>query len=337
MTLLKTDIDMITKSHTQNPKAYELYLKGRFHIIRRGASILTGIQHIKEAIETDPGFALAYAVYADANLLLATYGLVSPKQVMPGAKQLAEKAIQLDPTLCEPYCALGYYYACYEWNWAEAKKNLLKSLELNPRYAEVNLRYGCNYLTWVEGKFEEGEKYGQMAIKVEPLHSVCYGTHSLILQTAGKFNEALEVCKMGIDLDANSFLCRLNEGNIYKLIHQYDESISSYETALKISNRHHFAVNGLIWSYCATGNIKEALILMNELKERSTKEYIAYTFYAISAACLNDLDQAFEFLEKAINDRDPVLLAIKYEKWVPDNLKKDIRYQQLLDRIGFPK
>ena len=337
MTLLKKDRELITKSHTQNPEAYELYLKGRFHIIRRGASIVTGIQHIKKAIETDPGFALAYAVHADANLLLATYGLAAPRQVMPGAKQLAEKAIQLDPMLCEPYCALGYYYACYEWNWTEAKKNFLKSIELNPRYAEVNLRYGCNYLTWVEGKFDEGEKYGEMAIKVEPLHSVCYGTHSLILHTAGKFKEALEICKMGIDLDSNSFLCRLNEGNIYRSLHQYDESISSYETALNISNRHHFAVNGLIWSYCEKENFNEARTLMNELKERSKKEYIAKTFNAISAACLNDLDEAFEFLDTACEERDPVLLAIKYEKWVPAILKKDPRYQKLLDRIGFPK
>ena len=76
---------------------------------------------------------------------------------------------------------------------------------------------------------------------------------------------------------------------------------------------------------------------MNELEERSKKEYIAYTFYAMSAACLDGLDIAFEFLDKAFNDRDPVLLAIKYETWVPDIVKKDPRYQQLLDRIGFPE
>ncbi len=337
MTLLKKDRDRITKSSTQNPEAYELYLKGRFHIIRRGASILTGIQHIKKAIEIDPEFALAYAIHADANLLLATYGLALPKLVMPGAKQLAEKAIQLDPTLCEPYCALGYYYACYEWNWPEAKKNLLKSIEINQRYAEVHLRYGCNYLSWIEGKFDEGEKQGELAIKVEPLHSVCYGTHSLILHTAGKFKEALEICKTGIDIDANSFLCRLNEGNIYKSLQQYDESILSYEMALKISNRHHFAVNGLLWSLCEKENFTEARILMDELKERSKKEYIAKTFYAVSAAYLGDLDQAFELLDTAYVERDPVLLAIKYEKWVPTVLKKDPRYLQLLDKIGFPK
>ena len=75
---------------------------------------------------------------------------------------------------------------------------------------------------------------------------------------------------------------------------------------------------------------------MDELNERSKKEYIAKTFNAISAACLDDLDKAFEFLESAYNDRDPVLLAIKYEKWVPDNLKNDPRFQLFLNKIGFP-
>ena len=337
ITLLKTDREKISKSPTQNSEAYELYLKGRFHIIRRGASLLTGIQFIQKAIEADPDFALAYAVYADANLLLATYGLAPPNLVMPGAKQLAEKAIQLDPALCEPYCALGYYYACFEWNWEKAEKNFLKSIELNPRYAEVQLRYGCNFLTWVKGDFEEGEKHGELAIKAEPLHSICFGTHSLILHTAGKYKEALEVCHSGFELDPNSFLCRLNEGSILRSLKRYEEAVTAYESAFKLSNRHHFAVNGLIWNYCSYGKIKEARLLMDELKVRSKKEYIANTFTGISAAYLNNLDEAFEFLEKAYSDRDPVLLTLKYEKWVPDNLRNDPRFEKLLQKIGFPE
>ena len=336
VTLLQKDRDMISKSYTPNHEAYELYLKGRFHIIRRGASLLIALQNFQKAIDIDPGFALAHAAYADANLLLATYGLAPPKGVMQRAKQSAEKALQLDPSLSEPYCALGYYYACYEWNWPEAKKNFLKSLELNPRYIEVHLRYGCNYLTWIEGNFTEGEKHGQQAIKAEPLYSICYGTHSLILETAGKYEEALEVCQEGIEIDANSFLCRLNEGALYLLLKRYQESVVSYEAAMKISNRHHFAVNGLIWTCCLMGNFERGHELMNELKERSKKEYIANGFTGISAAYLNNYDEAFEYLEKAYNDHDPVLLSMKYEKWIPDILQEDPRFKNLLEKIGFP-
>ena len=336
VSLLKKDRDLITKSYTPQPDAYEQYLKGRFNVIRRGSYILLALQHFQKAIELDPDFAQAYASFADANLLLATYGLAQPKNVMLRSKQAAEKALLLDPKVAEAYCSLGYYYACYEWNWEEAKKNFLKSLELNPRYIEVHLRYGCNYLTWVEGNITEGEIHGMQAIKAEPLYAICYGTHSLILQTAGKYKEALEFCKEGIEIDPNSFLCRLNEGTLYMLLHQYEESITSYETALKISNRHHFAVNGLLWTHCILGNYDKANELMKELTTRAEKEYIAKTFTGISAAYLNDLDTAFIFLAQAYEDRDPVLLALKYEKWIPENLRKDPRFEKLLSGIGFP-
>ena len=144
VSLLKTDLEKITKSHTQNPFAYELYLKGRFFLYRRGTSIITAIQYFQQAIEADPDFALAYAGLADANLLLATYGLASPRQVVIKAKKSAEKSLTLDPTLCEPYAALGYYYTTYEWNWHLAKKNFLKSLELNPQYCQGT------FLVWLE-------------------------------------------------------------------------------------------------------------------------------------------------------------------------------------------
>jgi adenylate cyclase len=129
LTLLKKDRDLITKSYTPNTEAYELYLKGRFYISRRGASVITGIQCFQKAIAIDPEFALAHAGYADANLLIASYGLLPPKQIRAQAKQSAERALQLDPSLSEPYCSLGYYYTCFEWNWPEAKKIFLNPLK----------------------------------------------------------------------------------------------------------------------------------------------------------------------------------------------------------------
>lgn len=336
ITLMEKDRDRITKSFTQNSEAYELYLKGKFYINRRGASILLGMQHFQKAIDIDPEFPLPLIGYADANLLMATYGLAPPKIVLPKAKQSAEKALELDPTLCEPYCLLGLYYTFFEWNWAEAKKYFLRSLELNPKYSDGHFRYGWNFLSWVAGNFEEAERQGEMAIKLEPLSAICYGAYSLILHTSGKYEEALAVCQSGIDIDPNSFLCRVNEGSIYTELKEYNKAIASYKIALDISNRHHFALNGLIRNYCLMGSFNEALALMNEIKERSAKEYIANTFNGVSAAHLNNIDEAFDYLEKAYSDRDPLILTIKYETWFPDHFKSDIRFQALLDKINFP-
>lgn len=334
--LLEKDRDKITKSHTTDPEAYELYLKGRFHLNRRGASIVGALQYFQKAINIDPGFALAYTGFADANLLLGNYGLAPPKLIMQRAKEAAEKAIWLDPHLAEPYCSLGFYYTLFEWNWAEAKINFLKSLEINSRYAQAHSWYGLNYLTLIEGKFEEGEKHVEALIKLEPLNGSYYGTFSLTLYTTGKLEKALEICRAGIDLDANSFLCYISEGNILFEMKRYEESISSFEKALKISNRHPFAVNGLIWNYCVTDEMEKAHDLMNELKYRSEKEYIPKTFTGLSAAYMDHFDEAFEYLESAYLDRDPILLFVKYENWGPVAFRNDQRFQNILDKIGFP-
>lgn len=337
LTLLKNDRQLMTKTYTQNTDAYELYLKGRFYLARRGASVLTALQYFQKAIALDPGFALAHAGYADVNLIIAVYGMMPPKEAMARVKESAEKALKLEPSLCEPYCTLGYYYTCYERNWVEAKRHFLKSIEINPRFAEGHLRYGWNYLATVEGKFEEAVKHGEMAIRLEPLSSYCHATYSLVLHCAGNYKEALAVCKMGIELDAHSYLCYVSAGCIYMALKLFDEAISCFETALTLSNRHSFAVHPFIWIYCITGRHDKARILMNELKDRSKSEYLSSAFAALSAAHLNDMDEAFDYLEKAFDERDPSLILLKYEPWAPENLRADPRFQKILERIGFPR
>jgi adenylate cyclase len=336
LTLLQKERELITKTYTQNREAYDLYLKARFYVSRRGISILTSMQFFQKAIELDPGFALAYAGLADANLLVATYGLAQPKEAMMRARKMAEKAIQLDPSLPEPYCSLGYYYACYEWNWKEAKKNFLRSVEVNPDYAEGHYRYSWNYLACVEGKFDEAERHGETAIKLEPLSAICYANYSLSLIFAKKFKEAIAACQTGIELDANSFLCHLSAGSAYTSLQMYEEAVQSYELAMKLSNRHHFALGPLIVTHCITGNFDSARSLMAELKEKAKTGYVTNTFVAMAAACLDGLDTAFDYLDKAYEEHDPLLLMLKYEPLVPFIFKGDPRYKQFIERIGFP-
>ena len=153
---------------------------------------------------------------------------------------------------------------------------------------KVTLDMAFNYLTCVEGKFEDAEMHAETAIQLEPLSSLCYAMYSVILHCAGKFNEALDACKTGIELDANSFLCHVNAGIAQMALSQYQDAISSFESACKLSTRQSMPIHGLIWIYCLTGRSDKARVLMNELKEKSKSEYVANTFTAISSAYLNE-------------------------------------------------
>jgi len=333
VTLFEQNRERISRNYTQSHEAYELFLKGKFYTNKRGVHIPTGSTYFKKAIHIDQSFALAHAGLADSNSLIASYGLAPPRQVMNEIKLAAETAIQLDPNMCEPYCSLGYYYICLERNWKKGKDYFLKSLELNPNYAQGHYWYGLNYLAWVEGNFEEAESHGEIAIKLEPLSSICYAIHSQILNTSGKYKEALEVSQKGLELEPNSYLCQLNEGNAYFSMQHYEQAAMSFDLALKISHRHHFALNGLLWAQCKQGHLDKAKKLMAEIMKKTKTEYVGYTFTAISAAYLNNLDFAFECLERANEDLDPIALTIKNGSWFPPNLTSDDRFQMMADRI----
>jgi pentatricopeptide repeat protein len=335
ITLLDKDRALITKTSTQNAEAYELYLKGMFNINRRGSSILAGLEYFKQAITIDPGYALAHTGYAYGNVIGAFYNFFPGRDVMQEVKKAAEAAIELDSSRYEPYCALAQYYITLERNWPQARKNYLKSLEINPGFAQGHSLYGMVYLAFIEGKFDDAEREGRTAVKLEPLSAIDHADLAWTLYTARKFEDALNISKAGIDLDNNSFLSQRLAGLSYMALEHFEESIETFKYLIKISNRHQHAINSLIWAYCSSGRMEEGRKLMNELLERSKTEYIAGANLGLSAAWLGEIDAAFQFFDNAITDHDPVLITFRDAPNVPNILRNDARFQTLLSKIGF--
>jgi adenylate cyclase len=112
--------------------------------------------------------------------------------------------------------------------------------------------------------------------------------------------------------------------------------VQAFEHLSNISNKHHFSQNSLILAYCTIWRFDKARALKSELKERERKEFISPTVTGLAAAYLDELDEAFQYLEKAYEARDAMLLSLRYEHWVPDNLKDDPRFKRIIDKIGFP-
>jgi adenylate cyclase len=337
LTILGPELELITKVSTRNTKAYELYLKGKFFINRRGNYILQGLDLLKQAIAVDPNYALAYCGYAFAKYLTAVYNYSSGVDVMGEVKQAIDHALRLDESLAEAYFMQGMYHSAFGWNWVEVKKNFNKAIALNENYATVRSLYAMIYLAQVEGNFDEAERQALVAIHLEPLSAIDHGDMSFTLYTAGRFEEALAYAKTGIEIDANSFLANRFMALCYMSLGRHQEAINSLEHLVGISNRHQHALHSLIWAYCKDKRFSEARMLMDELHERSSTEYIAGTYMGISAAYLGDMDTAFECLDKALDDFDPSAPILKYVPFVPNSLRNDKRFQVLLDRIGYPK
>jgi len=336
VTLFEKERTRITTARTQNPEAYESYLKGRFYINRRGSFITQGLKYFEKAIELDKNFALAYAGYSDACLLLAFYSFTRGSEIMVKAKWAAETAIKLDGSLCEAYCSLATYYLNFEYNFSEAKTNFLKSIELGPEYEQSHSWYGMLFLAFGNGRFDEAIEQGKIAIKLEPLSAIAHADLAWTFYTAARFEEALSLAKTGIELDNSSFLSHRIAGLSYLGLNRYEEALNTFNYLAKISHRHQHAVASLIWVLCSNGNYKEATNEMSELISRSKSEYVAGTHLGLCAAYLNDPDRAFEHLQQAYADRDPMLIQLKYSPSVPTLLRNDPRFQTLLEKIGFP-
>jgi TolB-like protein/lipoprotein NlpI len=336
VTLLEKDRELITKTSTQNTAAYDLYLKGRFYLSRRGKFILNALEYFQQAIDLDSSFTLAWAGYADASFISSFYSILPGNVVMDKGKQAAETAIKLDPSRCEPYSSLGFYYTVLMREWEKGKECFKKSLQLNPSYSFGHYLFGLYYYAWGMGKFEEAEQHGLTAIKLEPLSSITYAIYSLILISAGKIEDALAAAKTGIELDANSFLCRRAKSISLRILKRYDEAIESAEHLIKTSDRHPHAVCDLMGVYSDTGNMEEVKIMMEELKQRSASEFIDAVYMGHAAALAGNLDEAFNYMATALTERDPMLITLKYLEY-SSTLYHDPRFENLLDQIGFPK
>ena len=173
-------------------------------------------------------------------------------------------------------------------------------------------------------------------MELEPLSSICLGMYGSILYSTGQYKEALAVCKKGLEADGESFTCHLFLGLTYLALDQYENGVKLFEHLVEITNRFHFSINLLIMTYCEVWKFEPARRLMTELRERAENEYIPFTLLGLSAAHLDELDEAFEYLAKACEEHEPLLLCLKYQRWVPDSLKEDPRFQKILDTVGFP-
>jgi tetratricopeptide (TPR) repeat protein len=127
----------LTRRYTENPEAYGLYLKGRYHWNKRtGQDLQKGIGYFQQAIEKDPTYALAYAGLADCYAVLFLYAGLPSSENFPKAKAAASKALEIDDTLAQAHTALAYTHEVFYWDFSAAEKEYRRAIELDPKYPQ---------------------------------------------------------------------------------------------------------------------------------------------------------------------------------------------------------
>ena len=319
------------KHFTENPEAYQLYLKGRFYWNKRTEeSYQKAIDYFRQAIEKDPNYALAYTGLADCYSFLSSQGIRPPGDVFPLAKQAAGKAIEIDNSLSEAHTSLAYVKLYYDWDWGGAEQEYKRAIELNPNYATPH--HGYAYLLISSGRTEAAIAEIKKAEEIDPLSLIFQTDHGEYYYFARRPDEAIAQLKKAIDMDPSFVRAHWLLGRALIQKGRCDEGI---DEALK-AKRMVPAIEALGWlaqEYAACGRKPEAQKAMSELLELSKDHYVSPHWFSAVQASLGNKDEAFKWLDQALDGRFGPLIYLKVNP-IWDPLRSDPRFAQRLGRVG---
>ncbi len=324
----------LTKTYTESTEAYQLYLKGRYYWNKRTEEGLKkGAEYFQQAIEKDPGYALAYTGLADCYSILGAYEVLPPKEAYPKAKAAAAKALEIDATLAEPHASLGWVYHFYEWNWSGAESEFQLAIRLNPSYATAHHWYGFCLNTM--GRFDEALAEIKRAQELDPLSLVISSNVAFSFYLARQYDRAIEQFRKTLEMDPNFAYAHYRLGRTYMQKAMFGEAIVELQKAVALAGGSPFRVASLGQAYALSGKRGEALKILDELKELSKQRQVYPAVIAEIYVGLGEKDQAFAWLEKAYAERSGQLRHLKVEP-AYDRLRSDPRFQDLLRRVGLP-
>ena len=322
----------LTKRYTENTEAYQLYLKGRFYWNKRTPEGLKkGIEYFQQAIDSDRGYALAYAGLADSYNILVSYSALAPHEAFPKAKAAATRALELDGKLAEAHTSLAFVKFGYDWDWAAAERGFKQAIQLNPGYSFAHNFYAV--LLAALGRFDEAFVRIQNAHELDPLSLPINTNLGWLLYLARRYDEAIQQYLRTIDLDDGFPLAHRRLAQTYEQTRRYSEADVEFQKAVVrsgddielLSARGHF--------YAIVGDIDKAHVVLMQLEAFAKARYVPAYLVARIYLGLGDTDRVFELLERAVEEKYGYLAYLEVEPMF-DGIRADPRFEELVRRVG---
>jgi serine/threonine-protein kinase len=332
--LTRAEKKQLTKHHTQNAEAYRLYLKGRHHWNRwTEEGFYKAIEHFQQAVENDPGYALAYAGLADCYVLLGWNSYMPPKDAFPRSKAAAKASLQLDPGLAEAHTPLAALLWLDDWEWDRAQTEFERSLELSPTYPTANHWYAEYLMTM--GRHEEAMVRIKKSQDLDPLSLIISVAVGWALYFARRYDEAIEQLRRTVDLDPNYPVAYWILGVSLRKTGCYELAIKEGEKGVRLSGGSPLMRAALAHTLGAAGRPKEALQILDELTELAKEKYVAPYFFAGIHIGLGESERAIEYLQKCYEEHSHWLIYLHLDPSM-DDLRDNPDFQALLRRVGLP-
>jgi serine/threonine protein kinase/Tfp pilus assembly protein PilF len=327
--LLPAEESRLASRSTENFEAYNDYLKGRYFFNRREAP--EAIVEFERALARDPGYTQAYTGLADSYCIYGFYGGIATREAFAKARASAEKARELEPDSAETHLSLGIVEHYFGWSVDREERELKRAIELAPgsaaAYSWLALRIAF------ESRAAEALELARQGARLEP--------HSANVQTnvgwsffgARRFEEAVSEFRRALHIDPRAPYPLWALGLAYRTLGRHADAVTTLEKAVEVTvKRQSFYLGMLGGAYAAAGRRTEALALLAELSERSSREYVAPLHVAFIHMPLSNADEAVACLEQALTQRNNLMWWMR-ECAVFDDIRGDPRFPRLLERV----
>ena len=312
-----------------NPQAHEAFLLGQYHLSKNNEQDMNqAVEYFERATQIAPDYAAAYAGLSNARLQRGWVleAGANYKGVESQSRTAALKAIALNEQLAEAHNSLGRIKLLYDWDWEGAEHEFKRAVELDPGSAEAHIFYG--HILALMRSDETAIREGQIGVQLDPLSSSVQSSFGRILFCARKFPEALVHQKRAVELEPRNAEAYFRLADVYVATSNYDQAIAAFERVGELTPEFESFRAGIAHVYALMGKQREARQMIR--KSKADPMSIAVVYVA-----LGDNDEAFRILEKAVEERSPVLIGLKAIPFL-ENLHSDPRWQTLLRRMNFP-
>jgi eukaryotic-like serine/threonine-protein kinase len=317
-----------------NVAAHEAYLKGRYYWNKRTAeAVLTAIGFFEQSVAADARFAPAHAGLANCYVVLGGTGISAfpPNDVGPKARAAALKALSLDESLGEAHAALGYAATTYVWEWAAAEREFERAIALDPGYATAHFWYGVHLAA--RGRTEKAISEVKQARALDPLSPIIHAGVAWIHHLARRYDEAMEDARKSLEIDPAFLIGHFRLGAAYERKASYDDAIDEIRKAIAASGGNPDMIAALGHALAASGRRDEARGIADQLIVLRNRRYVsAYSVAAVYSG-LAEKDRAFEWLQKALEERSWSLAFVAVDPDM-DPLRSDPRLAELIQKLG---
>ncbi|MGH9839901.1 MAG: winged helix-turn-helix domain-containing protein [Blastocatellia bacterium] len=320
---------LLQQRFTEDIEAYQLFWQGRYHFNQLPLRLEKSIACFQKALGRDPRFAQAHVELAMCHCFRGYFEQAPPRECYLLAQAAVEKALELDEHLAEAHVALGRIKHEYEWDWAGAEKAYLRAIELSPHLAIAHTYYALYLCTMGRAEALTRITRAQELDPVSPLNPTIRGG---VLMHQRQYDKAIDVFRSVLETAPAYYPALWNLGMAYEQLGAYNEAIAVFEQARSEANLIHILPH-LAHAYAIAGRRAEAEQALAELHAQAERQYVSPFAFVHIYAGLGEVDQAFEWLERAYQARDPKLHYLKvHPRW--DSLRADPRFDDLLRRMG---